>query len=114
MTSYYKEDWGFCITENDRKNLIKRGKYKVFIDSKIFNGVLNYGEAFIKGKSKKEVLISSYICHPSMANNEISGPVVSSYILKYLKKKRISFLIDSFLYLKQLVQSHIFLKILKT
>ncbi len=91
VTSYYKEDWGFCITENDRKNLIKKGKYKVFIDSKIFNGVLNYGEAFIKGKSKKEVLISSYICHPSMANNEISGPVVSSYILKYLKKKKNKF-----------------------
>ncbi len=91
VTSYYKEDWGFCIAENERKRLIKRGKYKVFIDSKIFNGELNYGEAFIKGKSKKEILISSYICHPSMANNEISGPVVSSYILKYLKKKKNKF-----------------------
>ena len=63
-TSYYKNLWGFCIAENEKKKLDKKGKYKVFIKSKKFKGVLNYGEAYIKGESKKEVFISTYVCHP--------------------------------------------------
>ena len=73
-TSYYKKDWGFCISENQKKKL-KKGNYKVFIDSKIDeNGSMTFGEIFIKGKSSKEIFFSSYICHPSLANNELSGP----------------------------------------
>jgi aminopeptidase-like protein len=87
-TSYYENLWGFCITDKEKKKLEKKGKYKVFIKSKKFKGVLNYGEAYIKGKSNKEVLISTYICHPSMANNEVSGPTVSTYLLNYVKKKK--------------------------
>ena len=114
VTSYYKEDWGFCIAENERKRLIKRGKYKVFIDSKIFNGELNYGEVLLKENQKKEILISSYICHPSMANNEISGPVVSSYILKYLKKKKNKFSYR-FIFIPETIGSITYLsKIIKT
>ena len=90
-TSYYKNLWGFCIAENEKKKLDKKGKYKVFIKSKKFKGVLNYGEAYIKGESKKEVFISTYVCHPSMANNEVSGPTVSTYILNYVKKKKRKF-----------------------
>ena len=90
-TSYYENLWGFCITDNEKKKLEKKGKYKVFIKSKKFKGVLNYGEAYIKGKSNKEVLISTYICHPSMANNEVSGPTVSTYLLNYVKKKKLKF-----------------------
>lgn len=84
ITSYYKENWGFCISYNQWKNL-KNGIYKIKINSRHFNGKLNYGELIIKGKSNKEVLISTYICHPSMANNELSGPVVSIYLAKWLK-----------------------------
>lgn len=88
ITSYYKNDWGFCITENQKKKLNKKGNYRIFIKSKKFKGVLNYGEAYLKGKSNKEIFFSTYICHPSLANNEISGPTVSSSILSYIKQKK--------------------------
>ena len=84
VTSYYKEDWGFCITQFERDKL-ERGQYKVFIDATLEDGILNYGELLIKGRSEKELLISTYVCHPSMANNELSGPVVASMIIKWLK-----------------------------
>ena len=74
---------GFCISENDKKKL-PAGKYKVKIDSKLFNGKLEIAEAYIKGKVKKEIFFSTYICHPSMANNETSGIVVLTALLKYL------------------------------
>ena len=93
VTSYYKKRWGFCLSHNQRKNL-KKGKYHAVIKSELKPGFLNYGELIINGKSSKEVLLSTYICHPSMANNEISGPVVttllSSYI-KSLKNRRFSY-----------------------
>ena len=72
VTSYYKKDWGFCITYNDYKKL-KKGNYKVFINSSLKKGRLSYGQILIKGKSKKEILLSTNICHPSLANNECSG-----------------------------------------
>ena len=93
VTSYYKKNWGFCISENIRKKL-KKGNYKIVINTGLFKGVLNYGEILIKGKSKKEVFLSSYICHPSMANNEISGPSVLTFIAKWinsLKNKKYSY-----------------------
>jgi aminopeptidase-like protein len=83
ITSYYKERWGFCLTQNDFDNL-KEGTYQVRIDTKLFDGELNYGELIIPGKSKKEVFLSTYICHPSMANNELSGPTVVTYLSKWL------------------------------
>ena len=88
VTSYYKSFWGFCISHKERKK-IKGNKFFVHIDSN-FNkkGHLPYGELYLKGKSSKEILISTYICHPSMANNEISGPVVSTFIAKYCKNIR--------------------------
>jgi len=86
VTSYYKERWGFCITHDDRKRL-KEGNYHVFIDSTLENGSLTYGECIIQGDSKQEVFISTYICHPSMANNELSGPIVTAFIAKWLASK---------------------------
>jgi len=83
ITSYYKENWGFCITDNQRKSL-QPGKYRIFIDSSLTNGSLTYGEIILPGKTKKEILISTYICHPSLANNELSGPVVITFITKWL------------------------------
>jgi len=85
-TSYYKNDWGFCIAENQRK-LFKDEYYKVYINSKHYPGRLDYGECLIKGKSKTEIIISTYICHPSLANNEVSGPVVTMALAKWLYEK---------------------------
>jgi len=85
ITSYYKERWGFCISHNEREQL-EYGEYEVFIDSELFDGNLTYGEILIKGKSSKEVFLSTYLCHPSMANNELSGPCVTTFLAKKLKE----------------------------
>jgi len=95
ITSYYKRRWGFCITYEEYKILDKRysikDKFKVVINSKLNKkGNLNYGEFILKGKSKKEILISTYICHPSMANNELSGPIVSMGLINHFKNKNLN------------------------
>ena len=87
VTSYYKKNWGFCIKYNDYKKLKKNIKYKVQIETKHEKGFMYHGEIFLKGKSKKEILICTYICHPSMANNELSGILASIYLSKILKYK---------------------------
>ena len=83
VTSYYADRWGFCLSHEQRETL-KPGRYHAVIKSKKFDGVLNYGELILKGASKEEIFISTYVCHPSMANNEISGPTVVTYIAKWL------------------------------
>ena len=88
VTSYYKKKWGFCISYNKFKKINKNQKYHVFIDSKFKKGSLIYGELLIKGKSKREILISTNICHPSLGNNELSGPIVSTGLAKYLSSKK--------------------------
>jgi len=85
ITSYYKERWGFCVTQKEREKLTQ-GEYQVFIDSELINGSLTYGELIIPGDSEKEIFISSYLCHPSMANNELSGPVVSTFLAKWISE----------------------------
>ena len=85
ITSYYKERWGFCITQKEREQLTS-GEYRVFIDSELSNGSLTYGELIIPGESEKEIFISSYLCHPSMANNELSGSVVSTFLAKWISE----------------------------
>ncbi|MBF7042853.1 DUF4910 domain-containing protein [Campylobacter volucris] len=89
ITSYYKKRWGFCIEHEKRKKL-KNGKYKVFIDAKHFDGVLNYADFIIPStqNNKEEILISTYLCHPSMANNELSGPIVATFLAKWLLKQK--------------------------
>lgn len=87
ITSYYKERYGFCMSENQKNSLIE-DEYEIFIDSELKKGSLTYGEILIKGKSKKEVLLSTYICHPSMANNELSGPVVAINLAKWLMNRK--------------------------
>ena len=85
ITSYYEQRWGFCITHEEREQL-KKGKYKVFIDSDLKEGYLTYGELIILGETDEEVFLSTYLCHPSMANNELSGPVVTTFLAKWLVK----------------------------
>ncbi len=88
VTSYYKKYWGFCLSESEKK-LLKDKKFIVKINSNFNNrGKLHYGELLIKGKSKREILIHTYICHPRLANNEISGPTVTSYLANYFLKKK--------------------------
>ena len=83
ITSYYKERWGFCLSQN-QLNQLEEGEYYVKVDTKHFDGVLNFGELIIPGKSSQEIFLSTYICHPSMANNELSGPTVVTYLAKWL------------------------------
>lgn len=89
-TTYYKKDWGFCMSLNQKKKL-KKGIYKVNINSSLKKGYMNFGEIFIKGKKKKEIFFSTYICHPSMANNELSGPCTMIYFSEYLKKLKLNY-----------------------
>ncbi len=93
VVSYYKSNWGFCLSYNQFKKL-KQGKYEVFIDSKFSKGSLTYGELLIAGSTKDEILLSTYICHPSLANNEVSGPALLTFIssfLNSLKNRRYSY-----------------------
>lgn len=84
VTSYYKERSGFCMSKR-QLNSLKEGKYHAVIKSDLnYNGSLTYGEVFFKGQSTEEVLISTYLCHPSMANNECSGPAVATCLAKYV------------------------------
>ena len=83
ITSYYKERWGFCLSQ-EQFDTLENGSYKIVIKSTLFDGELNYGELLIKGKSDKEIFLSTYICHPSMANNELSGPTIVTFLAKWL------------------------------
>ena len=86
ITSYYKKKWGFCIDYNTWKELPREGTYKVKIDSTLEKGSLTYGDLVLKGEIEEEILFSSYLCHPSMANNELSGPLALTFLYWELKK----------------------------
>jgi aminopeptidase-like protein len=82
-TSYYKEDWGFCLSHNQLLAL-EDGEYEVCIDSSLENGHLTYGECYLPGRSTDEVLISCHTCHPSLANDNVSGLTVATFLAKLL------------------------------
>lgn len=83
VTSYYNRNWGFCLTQEAR-DALESGTYTVEIDTDLEPGSLTYGEWVIPGETSDEVFISTYICHPSLANNELSGPVVAVGIARWL------------------------------
>ena len=87
VTSYYKERWGFCMTHKQRLSL-KPGRYHAVIKSRLDNGSMTYGEMYFPGESSKEVFFSSYVCHPSMANNECSGQALVIWLARYIKEMK--------------------------
>lgn len=110
VTSYYKERYGFCMSENQLQKLENK-KYHMYIDSELVDGVLNYAEIIIPGATDEEVFFSTYICHPSMANNECSGPALSIELARYvnsLSERRYTY---RFIYIPETIGSITYLAI---
>ena len=89
-TGYFRETWGFCLSENQKTRLADRDAgYRVSIDSRFFAGSLSYGEVDIAGRSDRTVLLYTHCCHPSLANDNLSGIVVASYLAKALQDRQL-------------------------
>ncbi len=84
-TSYYREDWAFCLSHNQLLAL-EDGTYEVCIDSSLEDGSLTYAECYLPGESDDEVLISAHACHPSLANDNLSGLSVATFLAQHLSR----------------------------
>lgn len=85
-TTYYEEDWGFCLRDRTLEGL-QDGQYEVLIDSELRDGHLTYGECFLPGESEEEVLISTHCCHPSLCNDNLSGIAVATGLARSLMEE---------------------------
>ena len=110
VTSYYTERFGFCMTKNQRDGLAE-DTYHMVIDSTLKEGSLTYGELLIPGISEEEVLVSTYVCHPSMANNALSGPVVSAFLAKWVTEQEKTYYSYRFLFLPETIGSITYLSL---
>ncbi|MCP5064604.1 MAG: DUF4910 domain-containing protein [Ignavibacteriae bacterium] len=86
-TLYYQDDWNFCMTDKELQKM-EEDTYHAVIDSQFTNGNLTYGEFFLEGEVKDEVLISTHICHPSMCNDNLSGISVVTQLAQYLQQEK--------------------------
>ncbi len=89
-TSYYRENWGFCLSHNQLESL-PEDQYQVVIDTTLTEGALTYGEYFIPGETEEEVLLSCHICHPSLCNDNLSGIALMTQLAQALKGKRLRY-----------------------
>jgi len=88
-TSYYERNWGFCLTYEQYAQLEQlNGPFEVVIDSDLKPGSLTYGECLLPGHSAQEILLSCYICHPSMANDSLSGVLLTAFLAQYLSNRK--------------------------
>lgn len=89
-TSYYKENWGFCLSHNQFNELDENTEYEVYIDSDLQDGSLTYADVVIGGEQDgKEYILSTYLCHPSLANDNLSGPILTTLLYNELKNKKL-------------------------
>lgn len=108
VTSYYKERFGFCMSQNQLDSL-EPGKYHMYVDSELIDGVLNYAEVVVPGETDKEIFFSTYFCHPSMANNECSGLALSAELVRYvvdMKKRKYTY---RFVYIPETIGSIVYM-----
>jgi len=89
-TSYYNENWGFCLSHNQFLTL-EDGEYEIVIDSSLKDGNLTYGEFFLQGKKNEEILLTCYTCHPSLCNDNLSGIVLLTFLAQYLSKLKLDY-----------------------
>lgn len=104
VTSYYKERFGFCMPQR-KKDALTMQKYHMVIDSELTDGCMNYAQVVIPGETDREIFFSTYFCHPSMADNECSGPALSAELARFvasLKKRRYTY---RFIYIPETIGS---------
>lgn len=89
-TSYYRENWGFCLSHRQMESL-PEGEYEVHIDSTLESGHLTYGELFIPGQTEDEILLSCHVCHPSLCNDNLSGIALTSHLARHLQGRSLRY-----------------------
>lgn len=89
-TSYYHENWGFCLSQRQLEQMTE-SEYEVVIDSSLSDGSVTFAEAYVAGEQSDEVFFSTYVCHPSLCNDNLSGTVLTAALAKYLRPMRLRY-----------------------